>query len=63
MGGDPFEAYDRWLYTAEQRFTVAPLLDVAGAVLSRHGYPSPTGIAPVDLAGGLYRVVQHYPCH
>lgn len=40
----------------DDRFTLALVLDV-GEVLSRHGYPAPTGMTLVDLTAGLYRAL------
>jgi hypothetical protein len=45
-----------WVGTRDERFTLALVLDV-GEVLSRHGYPAPTGATLVDLTTGLYRAL------
>lgn len=60
MDADPFEAYDRWFNTAQDRFTMTLVADVA-EVLVRHGYPAPIGVALVDLIAGLYRTVHGNP--
>lgn len=49
-----------WLGTWDDRFTLALVLDV-GEVLSRHGYPAPTGATLVDLTAGLYRALHPTP--
>jgi hypothetical protein len=49
-----------WLGTRDDRFTLALVLDV-GEVLSRHGYPAPTGATLVDLTAGLYRALHPTP--
>ena len=49
-----------WVGTRDERFTLALVLDV-GEVLSRHGYPAPTGATLVDLAAGLYRALHPTP--
>jgi hypothetical protein len=46
--------------TRDERFTLALVLDV-GEVLSRHGYPAPTGATLVDLTSGLYRALHPAP--
>lgn len=58
---EPFESYDRWADTVEERFTMALVADVAEVVV-RHGYPPPVGVALVDLTVGLYRAVHHHSC-
>lgn len=45
-----------WIGTRDERFTLALVLDV-GEVLSRHGYPAPTGATLVDLTAGIYRAL------
>lgn len=45
-----------WTAGRDDRFTLALVLDV-GEVLSRHGYPAPTGATLVDLTLGLYRAL------
>lgn len=47
-----------WVGTQDDRFTLALVLDV-GEVLSRHGYPAPTGTTLVELTAGLYRAALH----
>jgi hypothetical protein len=49
-----------WVGTRDERFTLALVLDV-GEVLSRHGYPAPTGATLVELAAGLYRALHPTP--
>jgi hypothetical protein len=49
-----------WLGTRDERFTLALVLDV-GEVLSRHGYPAPTGATLVELTAGLYRALHPTP--
>jgi hypothetical protein len=49
-----------WLGTRDDRFTLALVLDV-GEVLSRHGYPAPTGATLVELTSGLYRALNPTP--
>ena len=49
-----------WLGTRDDRFTLALVLDV-GEVLSRHGYPTPTGATLVELTSGLYRALHPTP--
>ena len=49
-----------WLGTRDDRFTLALVLDV-GEVLSRHGYPAPTGATLVALTAGLYRALHPPP--
>ena len=49
-----------WLGTRDERFTLALVLDV-GEVLSRHGYPAPTGGTLVELTAGLYRALHPPP--
>ena len=49
-----------WLGTRDDRFTLALVLDV-GEVLSRHGYPAPTGATLVELTSGLYRALHPTP--
>lgn len=48
-----------WLGERAERFTLALLLDV-GEVLTRHGYPAPTGGTLVDVRAGLYRALPPY---
>jgi hypothetical protein len=45
-----------WVGTRDERFTLALVLDV-GEVLSRHGYPAPTGATLVELSAGIYRAL------
>ena len=45
-----------WVGTRDDRFTLALVLDV-GEVLSRHGYPAPTGATLVELTRGIYRAL------
>jgi hypothetical protein len=45
-----------WVGTRDERFTLALVLDV-GEVLSRHGYPAPTGATLVELTAGIYRAL------
>ena len=52
---EPNEDYP-WVGTRDERFTLALALDV-GEVLSRHGYPAPTGATLVDLTTGIYRAL------
>jgi hypothetical protein len=49
-----------WLGTRDDQFTLALVLDV-GEVLSRRGYPAPTGATLVDLTAGLYRALHPTP--
>jgi hypothetical protein len=49
-----------WVGTRDARFTLALVLDV-GEVLSRHGYPAPTGATLVELTAGLYRALHPAP--
>ena len=49
-----------WVGMRDERFTLALVLDV-GEVLSRHGYPAPTGVALVELTAGLYRALHPAP--
>jgi hypothetical protein len=48
-----------WLGERDERFTLALVLDV-GEVLTRHGYPAPTGATLVDITAGLYRALHPY---
>ena len=57
---DDVEREYPWLGTRDDRFTLALVLDV-GEVLSRHGYPAPTGATLVDLTAGLYRALHPTP--
>ena len=57
---DDIERDYPWVGTQDGRFTLALVLDV-GEVLSRHGYPAPTGAALVDLTAGLYRALHPTP--
>jgi hypothetical protein len=49
-----------WLGERDERFTLALVLDV-GEVLTRHGYPAPTGATLVDLTVGLHHAL--HPHH
>jgi hypothetical protein len=49
-----------WVDTADERFTLALVLDV-GEVLVRHGYRAPTGVTLVELTAGLYRALHDLP--
>jgi hypothetical protein len=53
---DDLEQEYPWVANRDDRFTLALVLDV-GEVLSRHGYPAPTGATLVDLTLGLYRAL------
>src|SRR4051794_904192 len=53
---DDLERDYPWVANRDARFTLALVLDV-GAVLSRHGYPAPTGATLVDLTAGLYQAL------
>ena len=53
---DDLEQEYPWVANRDDRFTLALVLDV-GEVLSRHGYPAPTGMTLVDLTTGLYRAL------
>jgi hypothetical protein len=55
---DPTREYP-WLAERDQRFTLALVLDVA-EVLTRHGYPAPTGTTLVDLTAGLHHALHGY---
>jgi hypothetical protein len=57
---DEFGREYPWVGTRDDRFTLALVLDV-GEVLSRHGYPAPTGATLVDLTSGLYRALHPTP--
>lgn len=59
-GVDDHERVYPWVANRDDRFTLALVLDV-GEVLSRHGYPAPTGATLVDLTAGLYRALHPYP--
>jgi len=51
-----------WVGTRDERFTLALVLDV-GEVLSRYGYPAPTGATLVELTAGLYRALHPAPAY
>ena len=57
---DDLERDYPWTSSLDDRFTLALVLDV-GEVLSRHGYPAPTGLTLVDLTLGLYRALHPTP--
>jgi hypothetical protein len=59
---DDLEREYPWLGSRDDRFTLALVLDV-GEVLSRYGYPAPTGATLVDLTTGLYQALHPVaPC-
>jgi len=49
-----------WLTVPDERFTLALVLDVC-EVLTRHGYPAPTGTTLVDLTAGLHHALHPTP--
>ena len=53
---DDLERDYPWTGSRDDRFTLGLVLDV-GEVLSRHGYPAPTGATLVELTTGLYRAL------
>lgn len=55
-GVDDLDREYPWVTNCDDRVTLALVLDV-GDVLSRHGYPAPTGATLVDLTLGLYRAL------
>jgi hypothetical protein len=51
-----------WLAERDERFTLALVLDV-GEVLTRHGYPAPTGGTLVDLTVGLHHALHPHSAY